>query len=292
MISTRTRSLAAILLFGFIVPATNPVFAQTFAVDDPTLSAIWAEGMDSSQAWEIGQALLDSIGPRLTGTPDVDRANEWAAALLQGWGIDARIEPYGTWKGWERGTTHVDLIAPRVRTLDATLMAWSPGSDGPAEGGVVVIPALDGRAAFENWLPSVRGNFVALAEPQPSCRPVESYEEYGVEGAAEAVREERRESARAWREQIQATGYEPAELLTAIEDAGALGILWSDWSGGWGTRRIFALNTRFGAATKTIPALDLSCEDYGLVARLAMQGQGPRLRADAQASMSEPVRVR
>ncbi len=291
MISARTRNVTAVLLFGLLVPTTGPVFAQTLAVDDPTLSAIWAEGMESSQAWEIGQALLDSIGPRLTGTPDVDRANEWAAALLQGWGIDSRIEPYGTWKGWERGTTHVDLIAPRVRTLDATLMAWSPGSDGPVEGGVVVIPALDGRAAFEDWLPSVQGNFVALAEPQPSCRPVESFEEYGVDGAADAVRQERRESSAAWREQIQATGYEPADLLAAIEGAGALGIVWSDWSGGWGTRRIFALNTRFGAATKTIPALDLSCEDYGLVTRLAMQGQGPRLRADARATLSDPVPV-
>ena len=291
MISARIRSLAAVLLSGFFVPTSGPVVAQTLAVDDPTLSAIWAEGMDSSQAWEIGQALLDSVGPRLTGTPDVDRANEWAVALLQGWGIDARIEPYGTWKGWERGTTHVDLIAPRVRTLDATLMAWSPGSNGPVEGGVVVIPALNGRAAFETWLPAVRGNFVALAEPQPSCRPVASFEEFGVDGAADAVREERRESSAAWREQIQATGYEPADLLAAIEGAGALGILWSDWSGGWGTRRIFALNTRFGAATKTMPALDLSCEDYGLVARLAMQGQGPRLRADAQASMTDPVPV-
>ncbi len=291
MISVRTRSLAAIVFFSFLLPTSGPVLAQTFAVDDPTLSAIWAEGMVSSEAWDIGQALLDSIGPRLTGTPDADRANEWAVALLEGWGIEARIEPYGTWKGWERGTTHVDLIQPRVRTLDATLMAWSPGTNGPVEGGVVVIPALDGRAAFERWLPSVKGKFVALAEPQPSCRPVESFEEFGVDGADEIVREERRESGRAWRERIVATGYDPADLLAAIEDAGALGILWSDWSGGWGTRRIFALNTRFGAATRTIPALDLSCEDYGLVARLAEQGQGPLLRADANATLTDPVPV-
>ncbi|MGW8283162.1 MAG: M20/M25/M40 family metallo-hydrolase [Gemmatimonadota bacterium] len=291
MISIRSRGLAATVFIGFFLPTPGPVMAQTLAVDDPVLRGIWAEGMESSEAWEIGQALLDSIGPRLTGTPDADRANEWAVALLDGWGIEARVEPYGTWKGWERGTTHVDLIQPRVRTLDATLMAWSPGTSGPVEGGVVVIPALDGRAAFEGWLPSVRGKFVALAEPQPSCRPVESFEEFGVDGAAEIVVEERRNSSLAWRERIEATGYEPADLLSAIEDAGALGILWSDWSGGWGTHRIFALNTRFGAATGTIPALELSCEDYGLVARLAEQQQGPRLRVDANAILKDPVPV-
>ena len=291
MKSRRSALLSGLLLFVPLVSATSSLQAQTLAVDDPVLRAMWAEGMERSEAWDIGQALLDSIGPRLTGTPEVDRANEWAQAMLEGWGIDARIEPYGTWKGWERGTTHVDLIAPRVRTLDATLMAWSPGSNGPIEGGVVVIPALEGRAAVDGWLPSVRGNFVALAEPQASCRPVESFEEFGVEGAADEVREQRRESSAAWRQRIEAAGYAPAELLDAIEAAGALGILWSDWSGGWNARRVFALNTRFGAATKTIPVLDLSCEDYGLVARLAEKGQGPRIRADARATIKDPVPV-
>ncbi|MCL7965736.1 MAG: peptidase M28, partial [marine benthic group bacterium] len=176
MKSVFPRSLAA--LFGAaatLICAQQPASAQSLAVEDPVIRAIWTEGMEQSEAWEIGQALLDSIGPRLTGTPDVDRANEWARALLEGWGVETEIEPYGTWKGWKRGTTHVDLIEPRVRTLDATLMAWSPGSDGAVEGGVVVIPAVEGRAALEAWLPSVRGSFVALAEPQASCRPVESY---------------------------------------------------------------------------------------------------------------------
>jgi hypothetical protein len=176
------------------------------------------------------------------------------------------------------------------------LMAWSPGTKKAVEGGVVVFPELDGKAAFEAWLPSVKGKFVALAEPLSSCRPLESYEEYGPkpgggfmraapEGSplADEVRAERRASAQAWRERIQATETEPQEMLDAIEKAGALGVLWSDWTGGWGARRVFALNTRFGATTRTIPAVDMSCEDYGLVTRLAMHDQGPRLRVDARA---------
>jgi len=286
--STKTST---VLGFAALLLATTPLVAQNFPTDDPVIQGIWAEGMDNSQAWQIGQALLDSIGPRLTGTPAVDRANEWAEAMLSGWGVDARIEYYGTWKGWERGIAHVDLIEPRVRTLDATLMAWSPGTAGPVEGGVVTFPKAESAEDFDAWLAGVDGNFVALAMPQTSCRPLASYEEYGTEEQAEAVREKRRAMQLTWRERLEATGYEPREMIAAIESAGALGILWSDWSGGWGARRVFALNTRFGAATTTIPAVDLSCEDYGLVWRLAGQGQSPRIRVDAEGTILDDVPV-
>ena len=133
MKSVSFRSIVALLGAAAALVSARPAGAQSLAVEDPVVRAIWTEGMEASEAWEIGQALLDSIGPRLTGTPEVDRANEWARALLEGWGVEARIEPYGTWKGWQRGTTHVDLVQPRVRTLDATLMAWSPGSSGAVE---------------------------------------------------------------------------------------------------------------------------------------------------------------
>lgn len=268
-----------------------PAVAQDFPTEDPVIRAAWTEGMERSEAWDIGQAMLDSIGPRLTGTPAADRGNEWAVAVLSSWGVDARVETYGTWKGWERGVTHVDLVQPRVRTLDAMLMAWSPGSAGTVEGGVVTFPETEGPEAFQAWLGSVEGSFVALARPEASCRPLESYEEYGTEEQVERVGAERRAARLAWQDRVEAVGYEPAEIIAAIEGAGALGVLWSDWSGGWGTRRVFALNTRFGAATRSIPALDLSCEDYGLVWRLAEQDQAPRLRVTAEAVLGEEVPV-
>ena len=285
-----TRTSAGLGLAAAFLTAA-PLAAQSFPTDDAIIEAIWTEGMENSQAWYIGQAMLDSIGPRLTGTPAVDHANQWAQEMLSGWGVDARIENYGTWKGWERGVTHVDLLEPRVRTLDATLMAWSPGTNGTVEGGVVTFPNVEGAAEFEAWLSGVEGNFVALAMPQPSCRPLASYEEHGTEEQVEAVREKRDTMQVAWGERLEATGYEPAEMLAAIEGAGALGILWSDWSGGWGARRLFALNTRFEAATETIPAVDLSCEDYGLLWRLAKGDQGPKLRVVAEATIRDDVPV-
>ena len=148
----------------------------------------------------------------------MDRANQWAQTVMSGWGLEARVENYGTWKGWERGVTHVDLLEPRVRTLEATLMAWSPGTDGTAEGGVVTFPKAEDAAGFDAWLPSVEGNFVALAMPQHSCRPLASYEEHGTEAQVEAVREKRRAMQVTWGERLDSIGYEPAEMIAAIDN--------------------------------------------------------------------------
>ena len=113
---------APLLILGLVVAApTAQVGIERIDLD--VNARIRAEGMDNSRAYAIGQALLDSLGPRLTGTPAVDRANDWAVSILEGWGVDARTEPYGMWKGWERGVTHVDLVAPRIRTLDASSRA-------------------------------------------------------------------------------------------------------------------------------------------------------------------------
>ena len=110
--------------------AAMPLRAQTFAVGDPVLQRMWTLGMDSSATWGLAQTLMDSIGPRLTGSPHLKRGNDWLVSMYQRWGIEARNEQYGTWRGWDRGITHLDLLTPRVRTLEATLLAWSDGTRG------------------------------------------------------------------------------------------------------------------------------------------------------------------
>lgn len=47
-------------------------------------------------------------------SPDA-KANDWAVAKYTDWGIPARNEKWGEWKGWERGVTHIDMVSPRVK---------------------------------------------------------------------------------------------------------------------------------------------------------------------------------
>jgi hypothetical protein len=87
---------------------------------------------------------------------------------------------------------------------------------------------------------------------------------------------ERTEYRAAWAARIKRTGLTNKALQLALEGAGAKGVLTSNWSQGWGVFRVF------DGKTQTVPAAVLSCEDYGLVYRLAEKKQGPVLRVTAE----------
>ena len=251
--------------------------AQTFATDNPVLRRIWALGMDSSQTYEISQPLFDSIGPRLTGSPGYKSAADWLIALYQKWGIQARAEQYGTWRGWRRGSAHIDLVAPRVRTLEGTMLAWSPGTGGkPVRGDVIQLPDLADSVAFRAWLPSVKGKFVAISFPEPSCRPDSEWATTALPASWTQFREARAAARAAWQQRVTKAAFNARDLQIALDSAGAAGILTSTWTTGWGTDRIF--NTW----SQHAPVMDLSCEDYGLVSRLAEHHQGPVVQLVAE----------
>ena len=264
-----------LLLAAVTLASAGAASAQTFPTDDPVIMRLWEEGMEErSQVFDLGQALLDSIGPRLTGSPGFEAAADWLLSRYRAWGITAERQQYGTWRGWERGYTHIDLVSPRVRTLEGTMLAWSPGTDGPVEGEVVILPRFAIAREFEAWLPSVRGRIVAISFPEPTCREDRSWQEWGTAEAFEAMVAERDAARQAWNASVRAIG---GDYASRIEAAGALAVLTARWSQGWGVDKVF------DSPTDGIPGMHLSCEDYGLVARLAERGQGPRIRLDARA---------
>jgi hypothetical protein len=263
-------------LIAFLTLALPPVAlsAQQFPTDDPVIRRIWDEGMtDKSQVSRLAQVLMDSIGPRLTASPGHQSAVQWLQKMYQGWGIPARAERYGTWRAWRRQYTHMDLIAPRYRTLDAIMLAWSPGTNGPVDGDVVAIPDVADAQGFDAWLPSVKGKFVALGPAEPSCRAPESWEKLARPESVAKWKAERDSNRVQFNRRMQRVG---RGALQRIEGAGALGVVSGLWSEGWGVDKVFE------AGTRTIPHVQLSCEDYGLVYRLASNRQGPRLRLDAK----------
>jgi carboxypeptidase Q len=252
---------------------------------------MWQLGMEQSQVERLGQVLIDSIGPRLSGSPGYLSAVEWLEKTYQSWGVTARRERYGTWRGWRAGPTHLDLIAPRAQTLEVELLAWSVGTGGrPIEGDVVAIPDLADDAAARAWLGSIRGKFVLVSPPELMCRAPQELATNARPATITRLNQQRGEAQQLWQRRFR--GLAPANTPPAqafgvayarLDSAGIAGMLSTNWSGGWGVNKIFAANSQ------RVPSVDVSCEDFGLLHRLASNNQGPRVRlfAEAQATPAE-----
>src|SRR5215467_4665152 len=170
----RRHHALLLALTATLLPAARPL-AQDNPTGDPVVQKIYDEGMHRSQASRLAQVLMDSIGPRLTGSPANRAANDWLLRTYRAWGIDAKNEQYGTWRDWTRGPSSLELMAPRRRVLEATMHAWSAATPaGGTTADVVLIPPasqLVDSAGFARWLATVKGKFVLTSVPQSSCRP-------------------------------------------------------------------------------------------------------------------------
>src|SRR5438309_9270653 len=109
---------------------TSPAFAraQDIPTGDTIIKKIYDEGMRRSQAYKFGQALMDSIGPRLTGAPQNRAANDFIVRTYAGMGVSARNEQYGAWRDWTRGLSRIELLTPRAKNLEALVLPWSTGT--------------------------------------------------------------------------------------------------------------------------------------------------------------------
>ncbi|MDT0676452.1 M20/M25/M40 family metallo-hydrolase [Autumnicola musiva] len=261
------------LSFLFIV-STAILVAQE---QDQVVQDIIKESNSNSKLEEIAHELLDVVGPRLVGTPQMKNAHDWAVKKYKTWGINAENEQWGTWKGWERGITHIDMISPRLQTLEGRQLAWSPstGKKG-VSAEVVILPEAEDSAAFQDMISSVKGKFVMISMPQTTGRPDDNWEEWATEESFEKMKKERDSLDNLWDNRLENTGYGRRELPKALEEAGAAGIVTSNWSRGFGVNKVF------GAYTNDIPSIDISLEDYGLLYRLAENGDTPKIKVVAE----------
>lgn len=245
-------------------------FSQT---TEEIVSAIQKEANENSQLQNLAHELMDVVGPRLVGTPQMKKAHDWAVAKYAKWGVSAENQAWGKWRGWERGITHVDLVSPRVVSLSGMQLAWSPstGKKGILAN-LITLPEVADSLAFARWLPKVKGKFVMVSMHQPTGRPDYNWEEFATEESFEKMKSERDAQQTAWRENMKHTGYTSRNINKVLEEAGAVGILQSRWS------RAFGANKIFSAGTKKVPAIDLSLEDYGMLYRMVKNGVNPQIK--------------
>ena len=175
-----------------------------------------------------------------------------------------------------RGITHVDLIEPRLRTLVGRQLAWSPSTGKKGiEAEVTRIPIIENKEQFSEWLKTVKGKFVLVSQKEITGRTDSQWEEYATEESFEKMKKTRDELTDQWYNSLRNTGYGYRDINSAIENAGAVGLISSRWSKAFGANKVFS------AGTEKIPNVDLNLEDYTMLYRLVENNQKPILKVVA-----------
>ena len=171
------RCSAVVLLFIFAaspatllaqiptVPSQPAPNTQGPQVDpnDP-IQRIKKEGMERSQVMQTLSYLSDVIGPRLTASPNMKRANEWTRDQLTKWGLqNAHLEAWGPFgRGWSLKRFSAQIVEPQGIPLIAYPKAWSPGFAAPITAEVVYVEATT-EADLEKYKGKLNGKIVLTA---------------------------------------------------------------------------------------------------------------------------------
>jgi hypothetical protein len=140
---------------------TGEQYAVSVARDPQAISAIVREGMERSRAADDLAYLTDVIGPRLTGSASMRRANDWTAQKFREYGMDSTwLESWRFGRTWERGPATMRMVAPHQRWLHGASWAWAPGTNGPVSGDVVYVDAKSGADFRQRFTGKLRGKWV------------------------------------------------------------------------------------------------------------------------------------
>ena len=106
----------------------------TETLDYAMYQRIREEGLDHSHVMEYASALMDGIGPRLTGSPNLKRANEWTRDQFTAMGCaNAHLEDWGEFgMGWQQLNTWMRMVSPDTAVFIAQAVPWSPATKGPS----------------------------------------------------------------------------------------------------------------------------------------------------------------
>ena len=162
-----SRAFAALLFASLALPeivwAQAPATPETkpAASADP-IARLRDEGLNRSEVMTTLAALTDLNGPRLTGSPGLERASVWSRDKLTAWGlVNAHLEPWGPFgRGWELRRFSAQVIAPQSIPLIAFPKAWSPSlGPQPFEGDVVHVEIAKPED-FEKYRGKLKGKVV------------------------------------------------------------------------------------------------------------------------------------
>ena len=280
--SSRTLLCAAVI-FGSCASFAAQ-HSDSDAVDLGVVTQIRQEGLlHNSQVMQTATALADGIGERLTGSPNVKRANDWTRDQFTKWGLqNSHLEAYKFGRGWQDEFTSVRMVSPDFVQLIAYPKAWTASTNGAVKAEAVRVIAKT-PADLEKYKGKLVGK-IAIFGDMPDVKPqteaaMVRYDEKKLADIAnyEIPSEKPRYSPEEIKQRIalrKAMGeFFTAEKVVAVIDASR---------GDGGTVFVQSAGSYKEGDPEVVPSLAMAAEHFGRVARLLEHGTPVEMELDVR----------
>ncbi|MFL6283730.1 MAG: M20/M25/M40 family metallo-hydrolase [Pyrinomonadaceae bacterium] len=313
---TRRNMTAALILFALLTP--NFCAAQATQTPQPSpqpgptpdaVERIKDEGVNRSRLMETIEHITDVIGPRLTGSPALRRANEWTHERLTQYGLaNAHLEPWQFGRGWTLKRFSAEVIAPQAFPLLAYPRAWSPGLDSPLTADVVLVEAKN-DAELQKYKGTLRGKIVLAGNVrelkprfEPTAKRLSEKELLELADAPDpALLPRRPQRPQRSPEEIEAAKFNDRKTQFYYDEGVAL-LVGSSFAGDGGMLQFVqqaavpqAFDTPFDkrvgpwekSAPRLIPQMTISNDHYNRLARMIQQGERVQMSVNLQVEFDD-----
>jgi carboxypeptidase Q len=282
------------LLFSLLTAGISFAAVAQEVVDQAIVQKIREEGLNHSQVMKTAFYLTDVAGPRLSGSPGLKNAQNWALKELQGYGlVNGKLEPWGKFgKGWQVNKNYAAITVPYYHAIIAIPKAWTSSTKGAIKGDVVLVK-IDTLADMAKYKGKLAGKIVVFDAANPLVRSktpdLSRYtdEELAKMASATAQPAGNRgpRTGNPQMETFMAARRKAIAMRGAINaflQQESVGLILSQGRGTDGT--VFTTNGASYADTAkaALPELETSGEDYLRIVRLLRAGQKVQMEADVQ----------
>lgn len=260
-------------MFGMALLPLVGAHLLSAQVDTTGSGRLIDQALNHSEVMANLEHLTDVIGPRLTGSSAMVRANEWTADRFRAYGLTAQLESWQFGVTWTRGPAAFTIKAPFERNLHAESWAWTAGTGGKALSGPVVRVDVTNAESIAVYRDKIKGAWLMTRAPAsiwnpdgPEMTAADSAAQRAARPAAPATPTDTTEATRKARQQFR------TDLPYLLKQAGALGTLVD-------AGKEHGLLNMSGSPSNVspLPNVVIAHEDYAMFDRLIRQGVTPKL---------------
>ncbi len=289
-------TLRPILIARILTLAALLAGAHLWAQDEPDskiVAIIKKHGLEQSQVMDIASWLTDVYGPRLTGSPMLDTATQWAMAKLESWGMkNVHLEAWGPFgRGWQLDHFEMHVETPTYFPILGYPKAWSGATVGSVSGPAIYLDAND-QESLRQYEGRLRGKFVLLDTTRnvrewfdPSASRLDDNALLSLANKGQPTPRGRRNFRR--------SGARFSSMLwNFLQEEKPAAVLDRSYKGDLGTVFVSEARVARGRArdegTDVIPQVTVSIEHYNRIFRLLQKDIPVTLNLDLQSTYTNP----